>query len=90
MPTAGDFNADGCDTLGIYRPSNQRLSVINDVINELGQDGGGLDAADDDFLCGNPGDRFVAGAWGSAGTVRSRWSVSSIGATPVPPNAVPR
>jgi len=59
VPIAGDFNADGCDTLSIYRPSNQRFYVIN----ELGQDGGGLGAADYDFLFGNPGDTPVVGDW---------------------------
>ena len=59
VPIAGDFNADGCDTLSIYRPTNQRFYVIN----ELGADGGGLGAADYDFLFGNPGDTPVVGDW---------------------------
>ena len=63
MPIAGDFNADGCDTLSIYRPSNQRFYIIN----ALGQDGGGLGAADYDFLFGNPGDTPVVGDWDGDG-----------------------
>jgi Tol biopolymer transport system component len=63
VPIAGDFNADGCDTLSIYRPSNQRFYIIN----ELGQDGGGLGAADYEFLFGNPGDTPVVGDWDGDG-----------------------
>jgi Tol biopolymer transport system component len=63
VPIAGDFNADGCDTLSIYRPANQRFYIIN----ELGADGGGLGAADYDFLFGNPGDTPVVGDWDGDG-----------------------
>ncbi len=63
VPIAGDFNADGCDTLSIYRPANQRFYVIN----ELGEDGGGLGAADYEFLFGNPGDTPVVGDWDGDG-----------------------
>ncbi len=63
VPLAGDFNGDGCDTLSIYRPSNQRFYVIN----KLGINGGGLGAADFDFLFGNPGDRPVVGDWDGDG-----------------------
>jgi parallel beta-helix repeat protein len=63
VPIAGDFNADGCDTLSIYRPSNQRFYIIN----ELGKDGGGLGAADYEFLFGNPGDTPVVGDWDGDG-----------------------
>ena len=64
VPIAGDFNNDGCDTLSIYRPSNQRFYIIN----ALGQDGGGLGAADYEFLFGNPGDTPVVGDWDGDGT----------------------
>ena len=47
---AGDFNGDGCDTVSIYRPSEARFYIIN----ELGTDNEGLGAADFSFLCGNP------------------------------------
>jgi hypothetical protein len=57
VPVAGDFNGDGCDTLSIYRPSEQRFYVIN----RLGQNEGGLGAADFDFDFGNPGDQPFVG-----------------------------
>lgn len=57
VPMAGDFNGDGCDTLSIYRPSNQTFYIIN----ELGEDGGGLGAADFSFIFGNPGDKPFVG-----------------------------
>ncbi|MGB5169695.1 MAG: Ig-like domain-containing protein, partial [Acidimicrobiia bacterium] len=41
VPLAGDFNGDGCDTLSLYRPSEARFYIIN----ELGEDEGGLGAA---------------------------------------------
>jgi hypothetical protein len=57
LPMAGDFNNDGCDTVSIYRPSEQ----IFYVINRLGQNGGGLGAADYWFMFGNPGDKPFVG-----------------------------
>ena len=57
VPLAGDFNGDGCDTLSIYRPSNQTFYVIN----KLGEDDGGLGAADYSFVFGNPGDKPFVG-----------------------------
>jgi len=59
VPLAGDFNGDGCDTVSIYRPSEARFYVIN----ALGQDGGGLGAADFSFLFGDTGDKPVVGDW---------------------------
>ena len=41
IPMAGDFNNDGCDTVSIYRPAEQRFYVIN----TLGSNDGGLGAA---------------------------------------------
>jgi hypothetical protein len=59
VPIAGDFNGDGCDTVSVYRPSEQRFYVIND----LGQNDGGLGAAEYSFLFGNFGDKPVVGDW---------------------------
>jgi len=56
---AGDFNNDGCDTLSIYRPSEARFYIIN----ELGSDDAGLGAAEFSFLFGNLGDKPVVGDW---------------------------
>ena len=63
VPLAGDFNGDGCDTVSIYRPSEARFYVVN----ELGDDDGGLGAADYTFLFGNPGDKPVVGDWDGDG-----------------------
>jgi hypothetical protein len=63
VPLAGDFNGDGCDTISIYRPSEARFYIIN----ELGQDGGGLGAADYSFLFGDAGDKPVVGDWDGDG-----------------------
>ena len=51
-PLVGDFDGDGTDSVSIYRESEARVYVVN----RLGEDGGGLGAADFDFLFGNPGD----------------------------------
>jgi hypothetical protein len=59
VPLAGDFNGNGCDTVSIYRPSEQRFYIIN----KLGENNGGLGAADYSFLFGNPGDKPVTGDW---------------------------
>ncbi|MGI9586416.1 MAG: right-handed parallel beta-helix repeat-containing protein [Acidimicrobiia bacterium] len=63
IPLAGDFNGDGCDTLSIYRPSEARFYIVN----ELGDDEGGLGAADYSFLFGNVGDKPVVGDWDADG-----------------------
>ena len=63
MPIAGDFNGDGCDTLSIYRPSEARFYIMN----ELGEDEGGLGAADYSFLFGDAGDKPVVGDWDGDG-----------------------
>ena len=57
VPIAGDFNNDGCDTVSIYRPPESRVFVIN----ELGENGGGLGAAELDYHFGNPGDTPFTG-----------------------------
>jgi hypothetical protein len=63
IPLAGDFNGDGCDTLSIYRPSEARFYIMN----ELGENEGGLGAADYSFLFGNVGDKPVVGDWDGDG-----------------------
>ncbi len=63
LPIVGDFNGDGCDTVSLYRPSEARFYVIN----ELGEDGGGLGFAEYSFLFGNPGDVPFAGDWDGDG-----------------------
>jgi serine protease len=57
IPIAGDFNGDGCDTVSVYRASEGRVYVIN----RLGEDGGGLGAAELDYYFGNPGDKPFVG-----------------------------
>jgi hypothetical protein len=63
IPLAGDFNGDGCDTLSIYRPSEARFYIMN----KLGENEGGLGAAEYSFLFGNPGDKPVVGDWNGDG-----------------------
>ena len=63
IPLAGDFDGDGCDTLSIYRPSEARFYIIN----KLGENEGGLGAAEYSFLFGNPGDKPVVGDWDGDG-----------------------
>jgi hypothetical protein len=63
VPIAGDYNGDGCDTLSIYRPSEARFYIIN----KLGENEGGLGAAEYSFLFGNPGDKPVVGDWDGDG-----------------------
>ena len=57
IPIVGDFNNDGCDTVSIYRPSSQTFYIIN----KLGQNDGGLGAADFSYVFGNPGDKPFVG-----------------------------
>ncbi len=64
VPLVGDFDGDGRDTVSIWRPSEARVYVIN----ELGQDGQGLGAADFDFYFGNPGDTPFVGDFDGDGT----------------------
>ena len=63
IPIAGDFNGDGCDTVSLYRASEGRVYVIN----RLGEDGGGLGAADLDYYFGDPGDKPFAGDFNGDG-----------------------
>ena len=64
IPIAGDFNKDGCDTVSIYRPSTAQIFIIN----RLGEEDGGLGAADISFLFGNPGDIPFVGDFDGDGT----------------------
>ena len=85
IPLSGDWDGDGKDTLSIYRPSEQRFYIIN----KLGENEGGLGAADYSFLFGNPGDKPVVGDWDGdgideVGCTASR-PASSTGATPWTP-----
>jgi hypothetical protein len=57
VPIAGDFNGDGCSTVSIYRPAEGRFFIIN----QLGEDQGGLGAAELDYYFGNPGDKPFVG-----------------------------
>ena len=63
MPLVGDWNGDGCDTVSLYRPSEARFYIID----ELGSNDGGLGAATSDFLFGDLGDTPVAGDWDGDG-----------------------
>ena len=63
IPLAADMNGDGCDTISVYRPSEQRFYIIN----ELGQNDGGLGSADYSFVFGDPGDQPVVGDWDGDG-----------------------
>ncbi len=63
IPLAGDFNGNGCDTLSLYRPSTQEFFIVN----KLGENEGGLGAADFSFIFGNPGDKPVVGDWDGDG-----------------------
>ena len=57
VPIAGDFDDDGCDTVSIYRPSEGRFLIIN----ELGENDGGLGAAESSYLFGDMGDKPFVG-----------------------------
>ena len=57
IPIAGDFNGDGCDTVSIYRQTEGKVYIIN----KLGENDGGLGAADYHYYFGNPGDKPFVG-----------------------------
>jgi hypothetical protein len=63
IPIVGDFDGDGCDTVSIFRPSEGRAFIIN----ELGQNEGGLGAADFSYYFGNPGDKPFVGDFDADG-----------------------
>jgi hypothetical protein len=64
VPIVGDFNGNDCDTVSIYRPSEGRVFIIN----ELGVNDGGLGAADFAYFFGNPGDKPFVGDFNNDGT----------------------
>jgi len=64
VPVSGDFDGDGCDTVSIYRPSAGRFFIIN----ELGDNDGGLGAAETDLFFGNPGDKPFVGDFNGDGS----------------------
>jgi uncharacterized protein YdeI (BOF family) len=63
VPLAGDFNGDGCGTVSIWRPSLNRVYAIN----KLGQNDGGLGAADFFYDIGDSGDRPFVGDFNGSG-----------------------
>ncbi|MGI9585040.1 MAG: hypothetical protein ACR2N7_05565 [Acidimicrobiia bacterium] len=63
VPLIGDFNGDGKDSVSIWRSSEARVYVIN----ELGEDGKGLGAADFSFYFGNSGDQPFVGDFNGDG-----------------------
>jgi hypothetical protein len=63
VPIAGDFNGDGMDTLSIYRPSTQEFFIIN----KLGENEGGLGAAEFSYVFGDPGDKPFVGDFNGNG-----------------------
>ena len=64
VPLAGDFDGDGCDTVSVYRPSQSRVFIIND----LGEGDAGLGTAEFDYVFGNPGDKPFVGDFDGDGT----------------------
>lgn len=64
QPLAGDFDGDGCDTVSVWRASEGRVFIIN----KLGENGGGLGAAEYAFYFGNPGDKPFIGDFDGDGT----------------------
>ena len=56
VPFVGDFDGDGIDTIGVFRPSNATVYLKNSF------DGGKADA---EFTYGAKGDVPVAGDWGA-------------------------
>jgi hypothetical protein len=63
IPLVGDFDGDGSDTVSIYRPSEARVYLIN----ELGNNGGKLAAAESSFVFGVPGDAPFVGDFNGDG-----------------------
>lgn len=52
LPMAGDWNADGKDTLGLYRPSTAEFILSDDNVNLRSV-----------FVFGQPGSQPIAGDW---------------------------
>lgn len=65
VPLLGDWDGDGYDTPGAYRPSNGFAYLTN----QMPRDGGGaIGDPDLTFFFGNPGDQVVVGDWDGNGT----------------------
>ena len=65
VPLLGDWDGDGWDTPGMYRPTNGFAYLTND----LPPDGGvGFGDPALTFFFGNPGDQVFVGDWDSNGT----------------------
>jgi len=85
VPIVGDFNGDGCDTVSVFRASQNRVYVIN----ELGEDGEGLGAAEFFFTFGIDGDVPFVGDFdgngfdevamfrGSTGRMYLKWNLAA-------------
>ena len=58
VPFVGDFDGNGTDTVGVYRPSTGQTFIKNTLAD------GPADLA---FVFGNPGDKIVAGDWNGDG-----------------------
>jgi transforming growth factor-beta-induced protein len=59
MPLSGDWNGDGVDGIGVYRPSTGEFLLRNDLSSG---------EADQSFTFGNIGDKPVVGDWDGDGT----------------------
>ena len=59
MPFAGDWDGDGDDTVGLYRPSTGYVFLRNNLSAGF---------ADLDFFFGQAGDRVLAADWDLDGT----------------------
>ena len=64
LPLVGDFNGDGCDTVSLYRPENGQVYIIN----KLGENEGGLGAADYHYALGNGVDQVYVADFDGDGT----------------------
>ena len=70
IPIVGDTDGDGCDTVSIYRPSQSKVFVIN----KLGENNGGLGAAELEYFFGNPGDKPFVGDFNGNGVGDHRFA----------------
>jgi DNA-binding beta-propeller fold protein YncE len=61
LPVVGDWNGDGIDTPGIYRPSSSYFYLWDSWRNPS------MASPDYLVLLGNPGDRPLAGSWDASG-----------------------
>jgi lysophospholipase L1-like esterase len=62
VPLFGDWDGDGYDTPGMYRPSNGFAYLTNTL-----PDNGGFGVAEFDFFFGIPGDQVFVGDWDGDG-----------------------